>query len=164
MPPFIISDIPNTSESVNGINFRNDRGQMVSEEVDQATADYFASIPGYKVVDKIPKKEGDAGGKGGRSQQPGGKKSEQTVAATGAPVGGSQQEGAGEDAKSDALPSNSGQSSEASQQGQSADQQSSAEGQGSAPSGEGGSPDQSQATGSGQQSGDGKAGKRNNNR
>lgn len=61
MPPFIISTNPSTSDMVNGVKFHKDKGQMVSEEVDEETADHFARIPGYKKHNKT----GGAGGKKG---------------------------------------------------------------------------------------------------
>lgn len=52
--PRVICTLPNASASINGIAFTLDRGQMVSEEVDEATAARFASIPGYQMVAPPP--------------------------------------------------------------------------------------------------------------
>ncbi|WP_431860145.1 hypothetical protein [Azospirillum sp.] len=51
----IICDLPNASEEISGIKFREDRGQMVSEEVSDETAERFGRIPGYKVIASKPK-------------------------------------------------------------------------------------------------------------
>ena len=50
----VISTLPNHSTLVNGVSFKEDRGQMISEEVSDAVAANFASIPGYTLVE--PKK------------------------------------------------------------------------------------------------------------
>lgn len=55
--PRVICTLPNASETINGVAFTLDRGQMVSEEVDEATAANFAAIPGYQLVAPPPPPE-----------------------------------------------------------------------------------------------------------
>lgn len=50
----VICTLPNASDCINGVRFTLDRGQMVSEEVDEDTAAIFGSIRGYSVVSAEP--------------------------------------------------------------------------------------------------------------
>jgi hypothetical protein len=43
----VICTLPNASESINGVKFVADRGQMISEDVADDVAAHFVSIPGY---------------------------------------------------------------------------------------------------------------------
>lgn len=53
--PRIISTLPNQSEEVNGVRFKLDRGQYISEDdLDEATAGAFTEIPGYSLVQSPP--------------------------------------------------------------------------------------------------------------
>jgi len=46
----VLCTLPNASTVINGVNFSLDRGQMLSDDMDAATAADFASIAGYKLV------------------------------------------------------------------------------------------------------------------
>lgn len=52
--PRVICELENASELINNIRFTADRGQMVSDEVDEATAAAFCSIPGYRLLEIAP--------------------------------------------------------------------------------------------------------------
>lgn len=46
--PKVICELPNASHEINGIAFTElDDGRMISAEIDDETAAYFTSIPGY---------------------------------------------------------------------------------------------------------------------
>lgn len=59
--PRILCKLPNASTEINGINFSEDHGDMVSESVDETTAKHFASIPGYELLPDKPGLLGDGG-------------------------------------------------------------------------------------------------------
>jgi len=46
----VICSLPNASGEINGIAFVEDHGDMISEPIDQETAERFAAIPGYEAV------------------------------------------------------------------------------------------------------------------
>lgn len=46
----VICTLPNASTEIDGVTFAADRGQMISEDLDQAVADRFATIPGFQIV------------------------------------------------------------------------------------------------------------------
>lgn len=50
----VICTLPNASTRINGVTFAADRGQMISDDVDDATAAHFRAIPGYMVVGDEP--------------------------------------------------------------------------------------------------------------
>jgi hypothetical protein len=43
----IVCTLPNASELINGIKFIESKGQMISEEVEDAVVEFFTAIPGY---------------------------------------------------------------------------------------------------------------------
>ena len=54
----VVCDLPNAGECINGVKFEKASGKAFSEPVDEATADRFASIPGYtKTVTKAAAKK-----------------------------------------------------------------------------------------------------------
>lgn len=46
----VICELPNASAEIGGVKFTEDRGQMISEEIDDAAAERFARIPGFKLI------------------------------------------------------------------------------------------------------------------
>ena len=46
----VICTLPNCSTVVNGFRFAEDRGEMISEEIPDLTAEHFASIPGFRLA------------------------------------------------------------------------------------------------------------------
>ncbi len=60
--PRILCDLPNASDNINGIPFTADRGQMVSDVVDEATAAAFSGIPGYTILPDKPPAPQQTGG------------------------------------------------------------------------------------------------------
>lgn len=55
----VICTLPNASTRINGVTFTADRGQMISDDVDDATAAHFRAIPGYMVVGDEPPASAD---------------------------------------------------------------------------------------------------------
>lgn len=49
--PKVHCSLPNASNNINGVKFEPAENGVVSEEVDQATADAFAAIEGYVIVE-----------------------------------------------------------------------------------------------------------------
>ena len=49
----VISTLQNTSTLVNGVKFVEHALGMISEEIEQAVADHFLSIPGFKTPEKV---------------------------------------------------------------------------------------------------------------
>lgn len=57
----VICTLPNASTTINGVAFTADRGQMISGDIDEATAANFRGIPGYLIVgDEQPPSSDDA--------------------------------------------------------------------------------------------------------
>lgn len=53
--PRVICDLPNASDLINGVKFELlEDGRRISEEIDEDTAENFASIPGYAFADEEP--------------------------------------------------------------------------------------------------------------
>ena len=50
--PKVICSLPNASEFINGVRFVTHKLGMISEEVEQEVADFFARITGYSLADK----------------------------------------------------------------------------------------------------------------
>lgn len=50
--PKVICSLPNASEIINGVRFVTHKLGMISEEVEQDVADFFARITGYSLADK----------------------------------------------------------------------------------------------------------------
>lgn len=48
--PKVHCSLPNASDNINGVKFEPAEGGVVSEEVDQETAEAFAAIDGYSIV------------------------------------------------------------------------------------------------------------------
>lgn len=46
----VLCTLPNASDTINGVRFTADRGQMVSDEISDAQAAAFTAIPGYQLV------------------------------------------------------------------------------------------------------------------
>ena len=64
--PKVLCTLPNASDNINGIKFSPTEGGMLSDEIDQETADNFASIDGYEIVGQPKAKaEGTAAPGGG---------------------------------------------------------------------------------------------------
>lgn len=53
----VICELDNASDEISGVKFTEDRGQMISEEIDDAVAERFAKVPGYKLVKTQTAKE-----------------------------------------------------------------------------------------------------------
>jgi 2-oxoglutarate dehydrogenase E2 component (dihydrolipoamide succinyltransferase) len=47
--PKVLCTLPNASTKINGVNFVTHRDGMISEEIDDKTAEAFAAIPGYEI-------------------------------------------------------------------------------------------------------------------
>ena len=46
----VICNLPNAAEEISGVRFVASEGGMVSEDISDAQAAYFASIPGYVLI------------------------------------------------------------------------------------------------------------------
>ena len=47
----ILCKLPNSGDRINDIAFSPGAGYMISEPVENDVADYFASIPGYEILE-----------------------------------------------------------------------------------------------------------------
>jgi len=56
----VICTLPNASEEINGVSFVSHAKGMVSEEITDAVANDFASIPGYELVGAVSPEEAAA--------------------------------------------------------------------------------------------------------
>lgn len=50
----VVCTLPNVGKHVNGFAFTEDRGEFISEELQDDVALHFASIPGYRLVESKP--------------------------------------------------------------------------------------------------------------
>lgn len=57
--PRVICTLPNASLLINGVVFEvlSDKSGIISEEIEQGVAEYFASIPGYRIDAEEPGSE-----------------------------------------------------------------------------------------------------------
>lgn len=53
----VLCELPNASALINGVAFEAHGGAMLSEEINEAVAAVFASIPGYRLFDQGTKAE-----------------------------------------------------------------------------------------------------------
>jgi hypothetical protein len=92
--PRVICDLPNASDEISGVKFHPlEDGGLISDEIDQETADYFASIAGYSLDDDSAPSaapaatQAPAARKGGKKApvQPASEPEQPAAAATAAP-------------------------------------------------------------------------------
>lgn len=57
--PKVICTLPNASHNISGVSFEPHDEGVISEEIDQAVADRFASIPGYYIVGDAEQKKAE---------------------------------------------------------------------------------------------------------
>lgn len=55
--PFVICKLKNVGKRINGVNFTQTNAGHLSEEVSEEVAAFFASIPGYEIVEGQGKKK-----------------------------------------------------------------------------------------------------------
>jgi len=66
----VICELPNAASEIGGVKFEPDgKGKVVSEEIEDAVAERFASIPGYK----IKPRPGPKGNNGSQTSKPAGR-------------------------------------------------------------------------------------------
>lgn len=58
----VICNLPHAAAEISGVKFTRDRGEMISEEVSDESAELFASIPGFRLAGEKPKEDAPKGG------------------------------------------------------------------------------------------------------